>query len=111
MAQPAYIRKALEAGKHVLSEKPIAPDVATATQLIDWYTTSKAASRVTWGVAENFRFVPAHVHAAEQVKRLGRVLGFRVNVASMVQPGNKYMGACKHPQPLCCFHCPSSSRP
>jgi len=36
-AQPAYIKQALTAGKHVLAEKPVAKDVATARELIQWY--------------------------------------------------------------------------
>ena len=32
--QPAIIQKALAAGKHVLSEKPVAPDVATAAPTV-----------------------------------------------------------------------------
>jgi predicted dehydrogenase len=34
-ARPAIVRQALEAGKHVLAQKPLAPDVPTARQLVE----------------------------------------------------------------------------
>ncbi|KFG77813.1 NAD-binding Rossmann fold oxidoreductase family protein, partial [Metarhizium anisopliae] len=37
VSQPAYVRAALAAGKHVLAEKPIAADVATAQDLIAFH--------------------------------------------------------------------------
>lgn len=89
-AQPYYIKAALTAGKHVLSEKPIAKDVATAQDLVGWYRQYVDATRVTWSIAENWRFLDSHKYAAEQVSLLGRVIGFRVKVNRNVQPGNKY---------------------
>jgi predicted dehydrogenase len=47
----------LLAEKHVLSEKPIAKDYATAKGLIDWYHNSIDSKSVFWGVAENYRFI------------------------------------------------------
>lgn len=35
--QPAYIERAWAAGKHVLSEKPVAKDIKAAKRLIDLY--------------------------------------------------------------------------
>lgn len=79
--QPAIIRQAIEAGKHVLSEKPVAEDVKTATQLIEWYESLKS-SRPVWGVAENYRFVEPFLKAAEVIKELkaagGYVVTFRI---------------------------------
>ncbi|EOD44322.1 putative oxidoreductase nad-binding rossmann fold protein [Neofusicoccum parvum UCRNP2] len=69
-AQPEYIKAALSAGKHVLSEKPIAKDVATARELLDWYNKNIDKSKVTWGVAENFRFFESYRYGAEKVKEL-----------------------------------------
>lgn len=58
-AQPAYIKQALAAGKHVLAEKPIAKDVATARELIQWYGSNIDRSKVFFGIAEQFRYFNA----------------------------------------------------
>lgn len=64
-------KEALEAGLHVLVEKPFAPSVSEARQL------TELAHRVgrTLMVSQNYRFFPAPVAAAELVAsgRLGRL--------------------------------------
>lgn len=91
-AQPEYIKQALLAGKHVLSEKPVAKDIATAQELLAWYRSNSDSGRVraTWGVAENFRFLQRFSFGAQEARKLGRVLGFRLRVSIMVQKGSKY---------------------
>ncbi|KAF2280655.1 NAD(P)-binding protein [Westerdykella ornata] len=90
--QPSYIKQALSAGKHVLAEKPIAKDVATAQELLSWYNASvkKTTAAPTFAIAENFRFFESFDFAAQQVTTLGRVLEFRTRVSNLVQPGGKY---------------------
>ena len=68
----------------------MAKDVATAVELLEWYRTHVDTANVTFGIAENIRFMDSFLHAAEQVKRLGRVLGFRTSLGTMVKPGSKY---------------------
>ena len=46
----------MTAGKHVLAEKPIAKDVATARELIQWYGSNIDKSKVFFGIAEQFRY-------------------------------------------------------
>ena len=88
--QPEYIRKALLAGKHVLSEKPIAENLADARKLIDWYRKEIAPSKITWAVAENQRYLNDFHQAAEEIAKSGRILGFRVRVEFLVDGGKYY---------------------
>ncbi|CEJ58231.1 Putative Oxidoreductase family, NAD-binding Rossmann fold protein [Penicillium brasilianum] len=90
LAQPEFIKRALTAGKHVLSEKPIAKDVATARELLQWYQKSIDPNKTIWAVGENFRYMTKFLFAAEKVRELGRVRQFRVNVQSRVKEDNKY---------------------
>ena len=65
--QPEYVTMALTAGKHVLSEKPIAPTVLEAKVLRDVYEIH-FSSQLQWSVAENFRYEPAIQRATEIVQ-------------------------------------------
>jgi predicted dehydrogenase len=60
---PDVVEQALAAGKHVISEKPIGPDVATARRLLTRKTDK------VWMVAENWRFDPAFMQALEVLQR------------------------------------------
>ncbi|KAF2264734.1 NAD(P)-binding protein [Lojkania enalia] len=91
LVQPDFIKKALLAGKHVLAEKPIAKDVATAIELLNWYNnTIKKPQGPTFTIAENYRFLDSFVYASQQIPTLGPVLGFRTRMNAMVTPGGKY---------------------
>jgi predicted dehydrogenase len=92
MSQPEYIEAALAAGKHVLSEKPIAADIKRARHLIAYYKGDKVKGGATWGVAENFRFLESFEFARQEVSKLGRILGFQVKVFGHVKPGGNYFG-------------------
>jgi predicted dehydrogenase len=48
LTQPEYIEAALAAGKHVLSEKPIAEDLKRAESLIKYYKSDKVKNNATW---------------------------------------------------------------
>ncbi|EWC48565.1 hypothetical protein DRE_01787 [Drechslerella stenobrocha 248] len=89
LQQPAFIQKALLAGKHVLSEKPVGKDLAAANELIRW--KRKHAPTPIWSVAENFRYWKTFKFAAQQVSELGRLLTFTVDVMQFIAPGGKYV--------------------
>jgi len=74
------------AGKHVLSEKPIAPTIASACELLQ---LSRPLPPL-WGVAENYRFQPAWYYAQEAIASFGRILNFNVQISSLVEDSNKY---------------------
>jgi predicted dehydrogenase len=90
LAQPQYIKEALLASKHVLSEKPIAGDLKQARELIEWYEQSIDPSKASWSVAENMRFMNSFDYAADHVAQLGRVLTFRCRWQTSIQAGNRY---------------------
>ncbi|PYI02765.1 NAD-binding Rossmann fold oxidoreductase family protein [Aspergillus sclerotiicarbonarius CBS 121057] len=87
-AQPTFIKQALLAGKHVLSEKPVAGDLETARSLLSFYQT-EVLEKVVWGVAENYRFLGKFRRVAEEVRKLGAVRAFRVSVRTLIKPGSK----------------------
>lgn len=88
--QSEYIRRSLSAGKHVLSEKPIAKDIATAENLIDFHR--KLSHAPVWGVAENFRFVEFMTTGAEKVKELaGKVVTFQTKLNTLMKDDDKFL--------------------
>src|SRR5215510_11649956 len=60
LAMPDVVAKALKVGKHVISEKPIAPTVEVAQALLSLYGNYP---RLTWMVAENWRYEAAFIRA------------------------------------------------
>ncbi len=90
--QEKYIRAALSAGKHVLSEKPVAEDLVAAREIIRWYRENIDTNKVTWSVAENFRYLNGFNYAQEQVQKIGRILSFRIRMYALLRPGGKYIG-------------------
>ncbi|KAF3930742.1 hypothetical protein ABW19_dt0210189 [Dactylella cylindrospora] len=89
LLQPAFIKKALLAGKHVLSEKPVAKDLADANELIKW--KKENAPGPIWSVAENFRYMPTFEYAKQQLEGFGRILTFHVEALQYVAPGGDYI--------------------
>ncbi|KUI72939.1 hypothetical protein VM1G_08396 [Cytospora mali] len=90
-SQPEYIEAALKAGKHVFSEKPIGPDVESAKKMISWYRSIAEEKKVTWAVAEQFRFLPKYVWGAQRAKTLGKVIGFNFRIFQLAGKDNKYV--------------------
>ena len=87
--QPKVIKEAIAAGKHVLSEKPIAKDVKTAVELLKWYKENN--NQELWSVAENYRFMDQLNFGAEQIRKLnGNVVTFSLRLFGCIGPEDKY---------------------
>jgi predicted dehydrogenase len=86
-AQPPVLEQALASGKHVISEKPIAPSVADGQRLIQRQPADKH-----WFVGENFRYQAAFVKAAELLAdgAIGRPILANWVLYSPLNPGDKY---------------------
>ena len=87
--QAEVVARALASGKHVISEKPIAPELATAQRLIEIHRRQPGQ---VWLVAENWRYEEAFVRAAEIVRSdaIGRPLTVHWAQYSPHGPSSKY---------------------
>ncbi|KPM36001.1 hypothetical protein AK830_g10583 [Neonectria ditissima] len=99
VSQPAFIQAALAAGKHVLSEKPIASGVKAGKELIDYYRAVSAEKGVTFSVAENFRFTPSFLYAAGEAGKLGKVTHFAVRSTKLMEQSSKWYGTAWRREP------------
>lgn len=88
--QPAVVAQALAAGKHVISEKPVAPSRAEALSLIELH---RRRPECVWMVAENWRYEEAFVRGAELIRSgaIGRpLLAHWAQYSPFLRPGGKY---------------------
>ncbi|ODV90533.1 hypothetical protein CANCADRAFT_2261 [Tortispora caseinolytica NRRL Y-17796] len=84
--QADIVVKCLQHNKHVLSEKPIAKDIATAKSMMEIYESLRDThSGLIWAVAEQHRFVPLHLEAKRLMnEKLGDISFFELTVTSVV---------------------------
>lgn len=90
--QPSIVLKALAAGKHVLSEKPIAGDVASGAKLIAQYEAQYKHMGLVWRVAENFEVEPGHTAAGRAIAagKIGKVTFFSSRTVNFIDQDSKW---------------------
>ncbi|WWC63242.1 uncharacterized protein I303_105842 [Kwoniella dejecticola CBS 10117] len=92
-SQAEIIRKCWKAGKHVLSEKPIAKDTKIAKALVDEYERDYKPNGIIWRVAENYAHEPILREAGKvlaNTPELGPILFWQLNFQGYIQDGSKY---------------------
>lgn len=86
---PEVVHKALDAGKHIISEKPVAPTVAIGREMLAHYAQTPD---LVWMVAENFRYEPSLIELSNVVRsgELGRLITVQSNAFVQMAAENKY---------------------
>lgn len=89
--QPPVIKQAIEAGKHVLSEKPIAKDLQEGLALVKWYEALHMDKKPLWAVAENFRYMQPWLKGAELLNRMGgKLVTFKLGSYTLMSETSQY---------------------
>lgn len=92
-SQPDIIRRAWAAGKHVLSEKPVAKDLASAHELIQLWEKEFKPEGLHWIVLEQFPLEPAFDRAREIMASsdaIGELRSFSMEYILYVPEDGKY---------------------
>ena len=92
LTEPEVILQALKAGKHVISEKPVAPDVARGKALLQAAAKLAQESGTVWMVAENYRYIQEFNTAGQIVGRgdIGKPVQFCWTTYGNMTPQDKY---------------------
>ncbi len=86
--QPEMVRRALAAGKPVMSEKPVAPNLVEGRKLV----RAAARSSTPWLVGENYAFMPAIARAQKWIEggKLGQIHLLEARQVAWLDKANPY---------------------
>ena len=88
--QPQLILQAWQAGKHVLSEKPLAENMSKATSLVDTYESKILPSQkpLVWSVAGSFRYKQAVEFTKHAMQDIGNPFFVNLQIRTpFLKPG------------------------
>ncbi|GAQ91362.1 hypothetical protein KFL_007720040 [Klebsormidium nitens] len=91
--QPALVARALQARKHVIQEKPVGVNAAHVLETLKVYKDLAAKLGPTtpiWAVAENYRFEPALLEAAQLVQQAGDMMAVQMTIETPMAKTNGY---------------------
>lgn len=90
--QPEIVLKSLAASKHVLSEKPVAPDVKQGLALIQKYESLYKRKGLIWRIAENFEAEPGFRSAGAAIAagKIGKIIFFKTTVVNYIDKESKW---------------------
>lgn len=92
LVQPDVVRKCLQAGKHVLCEKPIAKDVQMGLELVREYESKYAPLGPVFAVAEQYRYDRAFNQARDIIASgtIGTIQHVHAREWRFMEAGAKY---------------------
>lgn len=84
---PTVVEAALRTGKHVISEKPIAPDLETGRHLLAIHRPNPDQ---VWMVGEQWRYEDAFMQAQAMIGDIGDIIMAQCATFNALNPDNRY---------------------
>nr|XP_024398161.1 uncharacterized protein LOC112293212 isoform X1 [Physcomitrium patens]XP_024398162.1 uncharacterized protein LOC112293212 isoform X1 [Physcomitrium patens] len=93
--QLELVLRALEAGKHVIQEKPVGASVADVRKAWSTYQALAVNDKKLpiWAVAENYRFEPALIQTGKFAKEIGQIMGVQVLIEAPINSSSPYFSS------------------
>jgi predicted dehydrogenase len=95
MNMASVVEKCLRAGKHVISEKPIAGTYEDAVKLYQRYRDEFHSQGLVWAINENWAFEPYFLRVRDLIQsgEVGRLVAVTCQISLHVSPNDRYFNA------------------